>query len=137
MCIRDRDGFMETDLLILNLLTNTSILSFHLVILITLSALFLTALHFAFAASFPAMTVTYSSLMNLLTSLPIVVTTEPFSRHKYRVPQTFPVLTHLKTNLLRRLKPLRFVITYNATLPPECRALYSQTFPRHLLLRTL
>ena len=80
---------------------------------------------------------TYSLLMNLLTTLPIVVTTKPFSRHKYCVPQTFLVLTHLKTNLLRRLKPLRFVITYNPTLPPECRAHYSQTFPRPLLLRTL
>ena len=63
------DGFIETDLWILNLLTNTSILSFHLVILITLNALFLTALHFGFAASFPARRVTNSVLMNLLGNL--------------------------------------------------------------------
>ena len=76
-------------------------------------------------------------LKSLLTTSPIGVTTKPFSRHKYSVPQTFLVLTHLNTNLLRRLKPLRFVITYNPTLPPECRVHYSQTFPRPLLLRTL
>ena len=112
-------------------------LSFHLVILITLNALFLTALHFAFAASFPARRVTYSLLMNLLTTLPIVVTTKPFSRHKYSVPQTFLVLTHLKTNHPKQTETTPFVITYNPTLPPECRAHYSQTFPRPLLLRTL
>ena len=83
-----KDGFIETDPWILNLLTNTSsILSFHLAILITLNTLFLTALHFAFAASFPARRVTYSLLMNLLTTLPIVVTTKPFSRQKYSVPR--------------------------------------------------
>ena len=51
-------------------------------------------------------------LKSLLTTLPMVVTTKPFSRHKYSAPQTFLVLTHLITNLLRRLKPLRFLLLH-------------------------
>ena len=51
--IRNREKKMA---FILNLLKNTGIFSFHLVILITLNALLLTAFHFAFAASVPAMT---------------------------------------------------------------------------------
>ena len=85
--------------------TDTSIFSFPLVILITLNAVFLTILHFAFATSVPAMTVTYSILMNLLTTLLIVVMTKPFPQHKYTMPQTFLVPTHLKTNFLHGLKP--------------------------------
>ena len=72
------------------------------------------AFDFAFAASVPAMTVTYSVLMNLLTTLAFVVTTKPFSQHKYSVPQTFLVLTHLKTNLLLGLKP--FLLLLHITL---------------------
>ena len=111
-----KDGFIETDLWILNLLTNTSMLSFHLVILITLNALFLTVLHFAFAASFPARRVTYSVLMNLLTTLPVVVTTRPYSRHKYSVPQTVPRADALKDKPPTRTETTPFVITYNPTL---------------------
>ena len=87
--------------------------SFHRVILITLKALFLTALHFAFSASVP---VTYSVLMNLLTTIPIVVTTKPSSQHKYSVPQTFLVLTHPKTTPTRT-ETTPFVIKYNPALP--------------------
>ena len=116
MLVSVKDGFIETDLWILNLLTNTSILSFHLVILITLNALFLTALHFAFAASFPARRVTYSVLMNLLTTLPVVVTTRPYSRHKYSVPQTVPRADALKDKPPTRTETTPFVITYNPTL---------------------
>ena len=102
-----KDGFIETDF-ILNLLTGAKhqYLLISSCYLITLNALFVTALHFAFAASVPAMTVTYSVLINLLTTLTIVATTKPFSPDKYSVPQTFFVLTHLKTNLLHGLKPL-------------------------------
>ena len=56
------------------------------------------------------MTVTYSVQMNLLTTLPIVVTTKPFSRHKNSVPQTFLVMLYLKTNLLHGLKPLLLLL---------------------------
>ena len=47
---------------------------------------------------------------SLLTTLPIVVTTKPFSQHKQSVPQTFLVLTQLKTNLLHGLKPLLLLL---------------------------
>ena len=47
---------------------------------------------------------------SLLTTLTIVVTTKPFSQHKQSVPQTFLVLTQLKTNLLHGLKPLLLLL---------------------------
>ena len=84
-----KDGFIETDF-ILNLLTGAKhqYLLISSCYLITLNALFVIALHFAIAAFVPAMTVTYSVLMNLLTTLTIVATTKPYSPDKYSVPQT-------------------------------------------------
>ena len=113
-----KDGFIETDF-ILNLLTGAKhqYLLISSCYLITLNALFVTALHFAFPASVTAITVTYSVLMHLLTTLTILATTKPFSPDKYSVPQTFLVLTHLKTlktNLLHGLKP--FLLLLNITL---------------------
>ena len=55
--------------------------------------------------------------MNLLTTLPIVVTKKPFSRHKYSVPQTVPRADALKDKPPTRTETTPFVITYNLTLP--------------------
>ena len=43
-------------------------------------------------------------------TLLIVVMTKPFPQHKYSMPQTFLVLTHLKTNFLHGLKPLPLLL---------------------------
>ena len=85
------------------------------------------------------MTVTYSVLMNLLTTLAFVVTTNPFSQHKYSVPQTFLVLTHLKTNLLHGLKPLLSLLhitlhqpNYPHMIPEHSHVLYSPERSRNV-----
>ena len=94
-----------------NLLKNTSI-SHFIVSLITLKALFLTALHFAFSASVPALTVTYNILINLLTTLPIAVTTKPFSQHKYCEYSFFNRIVNEWNGLPNHIRESNSIVTF-------------------------